>query len=254
MSAIEDCRTAALGGHVARCENEVCGFTSIAYNSCLMGKSSNCRRSETPRSQDWHHRRAAHLGLGDDVSPARAHDRAGRRHPTWWRSLDRSAAQLLPAGAGALQAVPAADAGEACCCARGQQAQVLRHARGTRRCCAFRRVPGSAQKQALVRLRQGALRGAESRARLPVALHPPRRHLQQSALEDRRQDGDLPRQELSCRWLCAIYDDDARRRRVHPPNSFSTCCRRGSIASAITACSPTAHASRTSRSHASCSA
>ncbi len=41
MSAIEDCRTAVLGGHVARCENTLCGFTSIAYNSCLMGRSSN---------------------------------------------------------------------------------------------------------------------------------------------------------------------------------------------------------------------
>ena len=41
MSAIENCRTAALGGHVARCENEKCGYTQIAYNSCLMGKSSN---------------------------------------------------------------------------------------------------------------------------------------------------------------------------------------------------------------------
>jgi hypothetical protein len=34
MSAIESCRTAALGGHVARCENENCGHTQIAYNSC----------------------------------------------------------------------------------------------------------------------------------------------------------------------------------------------------------------------------
>ena len=50
---------------------------------------------------------------------------------------DCSAAQLLPAGAGALSAVPSADAGEACCCTRGQQAHVLRHARGTRRCCGF---------------------------------------------------------------------------------------------------------------------
>jgi hypothetical protein len=41
MSAIENCRTAALGGHVARCENAKCGHTQIAYNSCLMGKSSN---------------------------------------------------------------------------------------------------------------------------------------------------------------------------------------------------------------------
>ena len=37
MSAIENCRTAALGGHVARCENEKCAYTQIAYNSCLMG-------------------------------------------------------------------------------------------------------------------------------------------------------------------------------------------------------------------------
>ena len=36
MSAIESCRTAALGGHVMRCED--CLHTQIAYNSCLMGK------------------------------------------------------------------------------------------------------------------------------------------------------------------------------------------------------------------------
>ena len=41
MSAIERCRTAALGGHVARCENEGCGHTVIAFNSCLMCTSSN---------------------------------------------------------------------------------------------------------------------------------------------------------------------------------------------------------------------
>jgi Transposase zinc-binding domain len=39
MSAIERCRTAALGGHVARCED--CTHTVIAYNSCLMGKIRN---------------------------------------------------------------------------------------------------------------------------------------------------------------------------------------------------------------------
>jgi hypothetical protein len=32
MSAIERCRTAALGGHVARCENDACGHTIVAYN------------------------------------------------------------------------------------------------------------------------------------------------------------------------------------------------------------------------------
>ena len=39
MSAIERCRTAALGGHVERCED--CAHTVISYNSCLMGKFSN---------------------------------------------------------------------------------------------------------------------------------------------------------------------------------------------------------------------
>jgi Transposase zinc-binding domain len=39
MTAIEICRTAALGGHVERCVD--CAHTRIAYNSCLMGRSSN---------------------------------------------------------------------------------------------------------------------------------------------------------------------------------------------------------------------
>jgi hypothetical protein len=34
ISAIERCRTAALGGHVARCED--CPHTVIAYNSCVI--------------------------------------------------------------------------------------------------------------------------------------------------------------------------------------------------------------------------
>ena len=39
MSAIEICRTVALGGHVMCCED--CSYTQIAYNSCLMGKFRN---------------------------------------------------------------------------------------------------------------------------------------------------------------------------------------------------------------------
>ena len=39
MSAIENCRTAALGGHVDACED--CGRLRVAYNSCLMGKIRN---------------------------------------------------------------------------------------------------------------------------------------------------------------------------------------------------------------------
>ena len=34
MTAIETCRTAALGGHVEQCD--ACGHQRIAYNSCVM--------------------------------------------------------------------------------------------------------------------------------------------------------------------------------------------------------------------------
>jgi hypothetical protein len=39
MTAIESCRTAALGGHVEQCGD--CGHQRVSYNSCLMGKISN---------------------------------------------------------------------------------------------------------------------------------------------------------------------------------------------------------------------
>lgn len=50
MSAIERCRTAALGGHVARCEDEACGHTHIAYNSC---RNRHCPKCQAAASRDW---------------------------------------------------------------------------------------------------------------------------------------------------------------------------------------------------------
>jgi len=41
MSAIESCRTAALGGHVMRCED--CLHTQIAYNSCRNRHCPKCQ-------------------------------------------------------------------------------------------------------------------------------------------------------------------------------------------------------------------
>ncbi|MBZ0146197.1 MAG: IS91 family transposase [Pseudorhodoplanes sp.] len=58
MSAIEDCRTAVLGGHVARCENALCGFTSIAYNSC---RNRHCPKCQAAQSRDWMAAREADL-------------------------------------------------------------------------------------------------------------------------------------------------------------------------------------------------
>jgi Putative transposase/Transposase zinc-binding domain len=58
MTAIESCRTAALGGHVARCENEACGYTSIAYNSC---RNRHCPKCQGAQARDWMAAREAEL-------------------------------------------------------------------------------------------------------------------------------------------------------------------------------------------------
>jgi hypothetical protein len=56
MSAIESCRTAALGGHVARCENEACGHTTIAYNSC---RNRHCPKCQGGQALAWMQAREA---------------------------------------------------------------------------------------------------------------------------------------------------------------------------------------------------
>jgi hypothetical protein len=148
MSAIERCRTVALGGHVARCEN--CADIVIACNSC---RNRHCPKCQGAAAKQWLAEREAELlpvgyfhlvftlpgpiadiayqnkatiygllftaaaeatltiaadpkrlgakigitavlhswgscapqlGLGDDASSARAHDRAVRRHLARW--------------------------------------------------------------------------------------------------------------------------------------------------------------------------
>ena len=58
MSAIERCRTAALGGHVARCENSACGHTLIAFNSC---RNRHCPKCQGAASRKWLAEREAEL-------------------------------------------------------------------------------------------------------------------------------------------------------------------------------------------------
>ena len=58
MSAIENCRTAALGGHVARCENETCAHTQISYNSC---RNRHCPKCQGATAKDWLAAREADL-------------------------------------------------------------------------------------------------------------------------------------------------------------------------------------------------
>jgi len=56
MSAIEACRTAALGGHVMRCGD--CGHIDIAYNSC---RNRHCPKCQAAAAYDWLQARRAEL-------------------------------------------------------------------------------------------------------------------------------------------------------------------------------------------------
>lgn len=56
MTAIEACRTEALGGHVAACGK--CSHQHIAYNSC---KNRHCPKCQGPAARDWMAARAQDL-------------------------------------------------------------------------------------------------------------------------------------------------------------------------------------------------
>jgi hypothetical protein len=56
MSAIESCRTAALGGHVERCED--CSHVRIAYNSC---RNRHCPKCQAIAAKQWLADREAEL-------------------------------------------------------------------------------------------------------------------------------------------------------------------------------------------------
>src|SRR5438874_12323606 len=56
MAAIENCRTAALGGHVLRCEK--CSHTVVAYNSC---RNRHCPKCQGVAAKEWLAEREADL-------------------------------------------------------------------------------------------------------------------------------------------------------------------------------------------------
>src|SRR5688572_17467880 len=56
MSAIEQCRTAALGGHVLHCDG--CGADQVSYNSC---RNRHCPKCQASAAQRWLEARQADL-------------------------------------------------------------------------------------------------------------------------------------------------------------------------------------------------
>ena len=185
MSAIELCRTAALGGHTEACAE--CGLVRCAYNSCRNRHCPKCqgparaewlaarqaellpvpyfhvvftlpapvaeiafqnkasglrhpvpgggrdaahdrRRSEASRRRDRPRRGAPHLGPEPAPPSACPLRRARRRAVARRHALGRLPARLLPAGARALAALPAAVPRQAACRLRGRRARLLRRA------------------------------------------------------------------------------------------------------------------------------
>ena len=80
MSAIERCRTAALGGHVARCENDACGHTLVAYNSC---RNRHCPKCQGAAARQWLAEREAEL-LPSATSMSSTRCRPGRNWSYVW--------------------------------------------------------------------------------------------------------------------------------------------------------------------------
>ena len=60
MSAIEQCRSAALGGHVLRCDG--CGVDQVAYNSC---RNRHCPKCQSSAAKRWLEVRQADLLPGE---------------------------------------------------------------------------------------------------------------------------------------------------------------------------------------------
>lgn len=56
MSAIEQCRTAALGGHALHCD--ACNHQEISYNSC---RNRHCPKCQARAAQKWLEARQADL-------------------------------------------------------------------------------------------------------------------------------------------------------------------------------------------------
>jgi hypothetical protein len=95
MSAIETCRTAALGGHVDACED--CGHQRVAYNSC---RNRHCPKCQGAAARIWLAEREADLlpvGYFHVVFtlPAEVADIAGQNKAIVYDLLFRAASETM---------------------------------------------------------------------------------------------------------------------------------------------------------------
>ena len=275
MSAIESCRTAALGGHVARCQD--CAHEVIAYNSC---RDRHCPKCQGAAARKWLADREAELlpvpyyhvvftlpaSIGDIARQNKAvmYDllfkasaetmitiAADPKHlgarigvtsvlHTWGSALTHHphVHMIVPGGGVSL------DGENWVACRPGFFLPVrvlsrlfrrlflekLAAAHAAGRLHFFGERAGLADPAAFAQylapsrgrmggLRQTPLRRSRGRARLSLALYPPRRHLQQPPADLRRSGRRVPLQRLPRRWPRTAKGHEADNRRVHPPLS-----------------------------------
>ncbi len=255
MSAIRACRTAALGGHVARCEG--CAHTAISYNSC---RNRHCPKCQGQTARAWLERRQADLlpvpyYHAVFTLPAPVAAVAFQNKAVVYDLLFRTAADTLltiaadPKHLGArigltavlhtwgsamthhpararrscLAAASSPDGTRWVACRPGFFLPVRVLSRLFRRLfldrlaaparagrlaffgeqagladpAALRGPPRAPAEGRVGRLRQASVRRTGGRARLPVALHAPRRDLQQPARLARRARRHVPLEGLS---------------------------------------------------------
>ena len=58
LHAIRKCRTAALGGHIDRCDNGACNHVHISYNSC---RNRHCPKCQGHKREEWIRARESEL-------------------------------------------------------------------------------------------------------------------------------------------------------------------------------------------------
>jgi len=90
MSAIETCRTAALGGHIAACTK--CNHQHIAYNSC---RNRHCPKCQGAAAQDWMQARIEDLLPVEYFHASQIADIAYQNKATVYGLLFKASAQTL---------------------------------------------------------------------------------------------------------------------------------------------------------------
>ncbi len=267
MSAITQCRTAALGGHVLRCDG--CGLDQVSYNSCRNRHCPKCQSSAAKRWLDarqadllpveYYHvvftlpapiaevayqNKAALYGLLFDIAAETLlRIAADPKHlgasigatlvlHTWGSALTHHphVHGIVPGGGLSL------DGQRWVACRSGffLPVRVLSRLFRRRFLEELQRLHDGGKLSFFgehAALANAAVRGTAGGAGLPVALHAPRGHLQQPAARDGRARRELPMEglpgEQGRQGQAAPQGDDAEPARVHAP--LPAACAAGRI-------------------------